>query len=146
MGMGILGGAVALTDKILYRNDITVEKTVENTTPADHGLSYEDVSIETPDGISLHCWLVKAADPTTCPTMLYFHGNAGDMASRLEHVKNLQEALGCNVFMVSYRGYGKSSGKPGEEGFNEDALACYKYLQENPNIDSSKIVVFGHSV
>lgn len=35
LGMGILGGAVALTDKILYRNDVTVEKTVENTTPAE---------------------------------------------------------------------------------------------------------------
>jgi len=123
-----------------------MEKTVENTTPADLGLSYEDVSIETQDGVTLHCWLVKAADQATAPTMLYFHGNAGDMASRVEHVKKLQATLGCNVLMVSYRGYGKSSGKPSEEGFMEDAVAALKYLTESEAIKSSKIFVFGHSV
>jgi len=145
LGLGILGGAVALTDKILYRNDVTVEKTVENTTPAEVGLEFEDVVIETQDGVTLQCWLVKCAD-AGCPTVLYFHGNAGDMASRLDHVKSLQGTLNCNVFMVSYRGYGKSSSKPSEDGFMEDALASLKYLADNPAIDSSKIVVFGHSV
>ena len=119
---------------------------MDNHTPDKDGLVFEDVSLETNDGVTLACWLIKAEETTTAPTLLYFHGNAGDMASRLEHVKNLQGALKCNVFMVSYRGYGKSSGKPSEDGFNEDALAAFKYLTESPNIDSSKIMVFGHSI
>ena len=57
------------------------------------------------------------------PTVLYFHGNAGDMASRLGHVKALQGALDCNVFLCSYRGYGKSTGTPDEDGLKEDAQA-----------------------
>jgi fermentation-respiration switch protein FrsA (DUF1100 family) len=145
LGMGIVGGGVALADKILYRNDIKADKTVENTTPAEFGLAYEDVNLETQDGSSLACWLIKSSTAKS-PTLLYFHGNAGDMASRLEHVKALNEALQCNVFMVSYRGYGKSTGKPSEEGFMEDAAEALKWLDSNAEIDSGKIVVFGHSV
>jgi len=59
--------------------------------------------------------------------LLYLHGNAGDMASRLDHVKALQAELSCNVFMVSYRGYGRSTGKPSEEGLMEDATASLKF-------------------
>lgn len=142
----MVGGGVALTDKILYQNGTVTEMTVDNHTPDKDGLDFEDVSLETRDGANLACWLIKAEEAATASTLLYFHGNAGDMASRLEHVKNLQGALKCNVFMVSYRGYGKSSGKPSEEGFNEDAHAAFKYLAESPNIASSKIMVYGHSI
>jgi len=143
LGIGIVGGAVAISDKILYRNDISVETTVENTKPNDarFGLDYEDVTLETEDGVTLKCWLVKCSPSAW--TMLYFHGNAGDMASRLGHVKCLQESIQCNILMVSYRGYGQSSGKPSEEGFMMDALAAYKFLVDRNITD---IIVYGHSI
>jgi len=147
LGLSMVGTAVLATDKILYRNDIDVEASVENTTPSDapYGLAYEDVSLDTADGVTLHCWFVKGPEPAQC-TVVYFHGNAGDMASRLTHVQGMQQSLKCNVFMVSYRGYGKSTGKPSEEGLMEDAKAALKYLAEKPEVDTKKIVVYGHSV
>jgi len=47
---------------------------------------------------------------------------------RLGHVKKLQEALDCNVFMCSYRGYGMSTGTPDEEGLREDAQAHSRHF------------------
>lgn len=112
-------------------------------TPAEVGLQYGDVRFHTEDGISLHGWLVPADSSTL--TVLYFHGNAGNISGRLETIQLLHQ-LGLNVFIFDYRGYGKSEGKPTEEGTYKDAAAAWRYLVDERKVAESNIIVMGRSL
>lgn len=112
-------------------------------TPSSVGLSYEDVTFQTEDAVSLHGWFVPA--DTAALTVLYFHGNAGNISGRLETFRLLHD-LGLNVFMIDYRGYGKSEGQPSEQGTYRDAEAAWQYLNKKREIADSSIVIMGRSL
>jgi len=111
--------------------------------PVAIGLDYEDVKFQTEDGVSLHGWFVPYDSVDT--TILYFHGNAGNISGRLETIQLLHQ-LGLNVLIFDYRGYGQSEGTPSEQGTYNDALAAWKYLEENKGIPKDRIVVMGRSL
>ena len=66
------------------------------------------------------------------PTVLYFHGNAGNIGHRLLNVQGLYTSIGCNVALLEYRGYGRSEGSPSEEGLYMDAQARVNILPKRP--------------
>jgi len=114
-------------------------------TPADHErpMDYEDISLQTFDGVKLHGWFVPAAAPKG--TVLMFHGNAGNISHRLETIAIFHN-MGYNAMIIDYRGYGRSEGSPGEEGTYRDAEAAWGYLTRTRKIDPDKIVIFGRSL
>ncbi|MDH4068892.1 MAG: alpha/beta hydrolase [Ignavibacteria bacterium] len=112
-------------------------------TPAEAGLEFEEVSLSTNDGITLHGWFVPAGD--SAPTLLYFHGNAGNISHRLESLKQFHQ-IGLNTLIIDYRGYGKSQGAPDEEGLYRDADAAWHYLTATRQIPESSIVLLGRSL
>jgi len=112
-------------------------------TPADWGLDYEDVTLNTADNVQLHGWYIPA--PQSQQFLLFFHGNAGNISDRGWSIE-LFHRLGLNVFIVEYRGYGKSQGKPGEQGLYQDAAASWRYLTEEKGIASDQILIFGRSL
>ena len=114
-----------------------------DATPAVTGLQYEDAWIDTEDGEKLHGWFVPAHGARG--TLLFFHGNAGNISHRMESIMIFNQ-LGLNVLIVDYRGYGQSSGKPGEEGTYRDARAAWDYLVSQRGIPAERIVVFGRSL
>ncbi len=87
-------------------------------TPAELGLDFEEVYFKTGDRLRLHGWFVPA--PNAKFTVLYCHGNGGNMMYFLETV-NFLNNLGLNCFVFDYRGYGKSQGAPSENGTYLDA-------------------------
>ena len=91
-------------------------------TPGDVGLEYEDLEIETEDGERLHGWRVEGTGPSRGEVLLC-HGNAGNVGDRVVHAALLSEA-GFGVLLFDYRGYGRSSGSPSEEGTYRDARAA----------------------
>jgi fermentation-respiration switch protein FrsA (DUF1100 family) len=114
-----------------------------DATPRALGLDYEDVRITTEDGVRLHGWFVPA--PSARATVVHFHGNAGNISHRLEYIA-LFHRFGLNVFLVDYRGYGQSEGRPSEEGTYRDAMAAWRYLTETRGLAPSTIVVHGESL
>lgn len=112
-------------------------------TPQRLSLRYDDVRFETDDGVALHGWYVYARESRG--TLLFFHGNAGNISHRLDSIA-IFAALGLDVFIVDYRGYGQSEGRPGEQGTYRDADAAWRYLLEQRNLDPARIVVFGRSL
>jgi fermentation-respiration switch protein FrsA (DUF1100 family) len=78
------------------------------------------------------------------PTLLFFHGNAGDIAGRAERFAYYQDA-GFGVMFLSYRGYGTSTGSPSEAGLISDANAAYDWLIKQ-DIPASKIALVGVSL
>lgn len=111
--------------------------------PADIGLAYESVFFTTNDGIKLHGWFLPA--PGAEKTLLFFHGNAGNISHRLTSLAIFND-LNLNVFIFDYRGYGRSRGKPSEQGLYQDAQAAFDYLQKNRAIPLTKTIFFGRSL
>jgi len=77
--------------------------------------------------------------------LLWCHGNAGNIIHRLDNLARLHD-IGISVFLFDYRGYGRSRGRPSENGLYEDALAAYAYLLESRGTDPRRIVLFGRSL
>ena len=111
-------------------------------TPADVGMEFEDVSFEAADGVALHGWFVPGASERT---VLFFHGNAGNISHRLESIRQFR-GLGLSVFIIDYRGYGQSAGRTTESGIYRDADAAWRYLTETRGLRGSDIIVFGRSL
>lgn len=112
-------------------------------TPADIGLDYEEVDLVTADGVDLHGWFVPARDERA--TMLFFHGNAGNISHRLDTIRIFHD-LGLSVFIIDYRGYGRSGGSPSEAGTERDARAAWDWLVEEGGRSPARIVVAGRSL
>ena len=112
-------------------------------TPADIGLAFQAVTLRTADGEALAGWFVPAS--TARGTLLYLHGNGGNIGHRLDQIEVFHR-LGLNVLIIDYRGYGASSGKPGEEGTYQDALAAWTYLTQQKRLAPERIVLFGESL
>ncbi|EAK89191.1 conserved expressed protein [Cryptosporidium parvum Iowa II] len=81
------------------------------------------------------------------PTIVFFHGNAGNIGHRLPRFLEFYNLIGVNIFAVSYRGYGDSEGTPSEEGFYLDAKASLEYvLSRTDVVDKNMIFLYGHSI
>jgi fermentation-respiration switch protein FrsA (DUF1100 family) len=111
--------------------------------PADIGLAFEKVVFETEDGLKLSAWFIPVEKAEL--TVLFCHGNGGNMTHRLDTINILNE-LGLNCFIFDYRGYGSSQGKPSERGTYLDVEAAYKWLTEEKKIPSQNIILFGRSL
>lgn len=112
-------------------------------TPTDVGLDFEDLTLETADGVSIAAWYVPHADPKG--SVIFCHGNAGNISDRLPGVK-LLHSMGVNVLAFDYRGFGRSKGKPSETGTYKDAEAAWRYLVEARGESPQRVVLFGRSL
>ena len=92
------------------------------STPSAHGARYEDVTIETSDGERLNAWWVPAESPRG--VVLLLHGNAGNISHRIEYALMFRR-LGYSTLLLDYRGYGKSTGSPTEQGTYVDAVSAW---------------------
>lgn len=111
-------------------------------TPANAGMDYQDVSIETTDGVTLHGWFIAGQSSRV---LLFFHGNAGNISHRLDSIRQFHD-LGLSVFIIDYRGYGQSQGQTTEIGIYRDSDAAWRYLVESRGKVASDIVIFGRSL
>ena len=111
--------------------------------PADWGLPFEDVYFPTADGVILHGWFVPGSSGVT---LLWCHGNAGNISYRLDNMKLFHDRLALDIFIFDYRGYGRSQGKPSEEGTYRDAEAALAYLRTRHDVDQDAILLFGRSL
>ena len=113
---------------------------------AELGRPFEDLLFKASDGVGLHGWFFPAAfnSPRRQLAMLVCHGNAGNISHRLDLCATLL-GTGVNVFVFDYRGYGRSQGRPDEEGTYCDAQAAHRWLV-NKGFDGANIILFGESL
>ncbi len=113
-------------------------------TPAELGWTYQDLDLSAADGVRLHAWFLPAAAPARA-TVLFLHGNAGNISHRFDKLAVLR-ALGVDILIVDYRGYGGSTGRPSEAGTYLDADAAYAWLVKEQGVDPQRIVLYGESL
>ncbi|XP_068618494.1 protein ABHD13 [Battus philenor] len=144
---GIAGILYSAQDLLLYYPNDPSDSRVFVLQPSNYKLPYESIKIKTKDGLKIHMFLIKQA--TNCnhkPTMIFFHGNAGNMGQRLSNVSGFYHQLNINILMVEYRGYGLSEGVPSEYGLYIDAQAAIDYILQRSDLDRNKIMLFGRSL
>jgi fermentation-respiration switch protein FrsA (DUF1100 family) len=116
-------------------------------TPASVGLAYEDLFLDAADGERIAAWFVPAAPgprPERAGTLLFFHGNAGNLSHRVESI-GIFHALGLDVFIIDYRGFGRSTGKPSVQGTLLDARVAWNWLRDK-GCRPEDVVIFGRSL
>lgn len=113
----------------------------------------EDCFFQASDGVKLHGWYAtpqrktaEGFEPVAAKmTLLWFHGNAGNITHRYDMIRLLAE-LPVDVFIIDYRGYGRSEGQPSEQGLYKDARAAWDYLVNQRSITPQRIVILGKSL
>ena len=105
----------------------------------------EEIRLTTPDGVTLHGWFVRAAGVTgtRAPVVVYYGGNAEEVSWLLSEAGRFE---GYSLLLVNYRGYGGSSGKPGEAALFADALQVFDYAAARADVDASRVVIMGRSL
>jgi hypothetical protein len=103
---------------------------------------FEEINVRTIDGITLNGILFKA--DSSKGLIFYLHGNAGSLSSWGEVARTYTD-LNYDIFMLDYRGYGKSEGSISGEGqLFQDMQTVYDELKNKYNEDS--IIVLGYSL
>ncbi len=106
---------------------------------------YGDVEVGTEDGERLHAWWVPAQRAPRLGHVLFCHGNGGNVGDRVAHAA-LLTAAGFDVLLFDYRGYGRSTGRPSEDGTCRDAAAALEALLGRPEVDRARIFYLGESL
>ncbi len=112
--------------------------------PDDAGVPFEELWLLAGDGVRINGWYVPHHGSKQ--TLLWFHGNAGNIGNRVDLLSRLHRELKTNILIIDYRGYGKSEGEVSEEGTQRDARAAYDYLNKRSGTDPRGIILFGRSL
>ncbi|MFY0610565.1 MAG: alpha/beta hydrolase [Hyphomicrobiaceae bacterium] len=143
VGLGLTVIAVLLVVAWSQQRILVYAPDPTRVDPAEGGLAaVGEVTLRTPDGVKLIAWY-GAAQPGQ-PTLLYFHGNAGNLLSRAGRMGEYL-SKGRGMLMLSYRGYGGSGGKPTEANNVADAGLAYHWLLEQ-GVKPADIIVYGESL
>lgn len=136
----LTGGCVEiLENSLIFFPDKRIEATPHNL-----DLAYEEISFTTQDGVRLNGWWIPGTGSSL--TLLWFHGNGGNISYRLDNIKRRHDLLGTNIFIFDYRGYGRSEGRASEEGTYHDGDAAIRYLRSRGDVDPNRIVFLGESL
>jgi len=135
--LGLCLSLYFLQERLVFLPSRTVVKT-----PQAAGLVYENVFLRAGDA-RIHAWYVPAKNARL--SVLFCHGNAGNMSHRLETL-SLLNSLGVNVLIFDYAGFGLSNGKASEVQTYRDVEAAWRFLIEDKVTDPTAIVLFGRSL
>jgi fermentation-respiration switch protein FrsA (DUF1100 family) len=135
---GVLALMFFLQSRLVYFPDGQII-----ATPGDRGFAYEEISFEAADGVQLSAWYVPSQ--ANRGVVLFSHGNGGNISYNLPYVELLHR-LGLSTFIYDYRGYGKSKGKPSEEGTYNDVAGAWQYLTESRKVPAGQILLYGQSL
>ena len=139
----VVVGALLRCTHVVDRSFIYFPSREIEATPGDVGLDFEDVRFKASDGVVLHGWFVPGGGDAT---LVWFHGNGGNIGHRVGNIRELVVRLGVSIFIFDYRGYGRSEGSPYEEGTYLDAESAITYVRSREDVDPEKTIYFGRSL
>ena len=105
--------------------------------------NYEEIFIKVNDEIKLKSWIINK-DLKNFKTLIFFHGNAGDLSNRIYKLNELDK-LDINILLISWRGFSGNEGYPTEKNLYEDAEAAIKWLNKK-KVSNSQIILYGESL
>ena len=103
--------------------------------------TFEELFLDTEDGARLNGLHFKVENSKG--TILYYHGNAGDL-QRWGEISQFFVDLQYSVIVMDYRGYGKSTGKRSMEALYSDSELWYEYAKQH--YSENEIILYGRSL
>lgn len=142
----VLVGALYVLAQVLRRTSMFYPSPypIGNWSADAYGIRPDDEWFRTRDGVRLHGWLFRAADPQA-PLIVWFHGNGGNITDRAPIAVDLARA-GASVLLFDYRGYGRSEGTASESALYDDADAAYRLATNELHVPPERIVLYGESL
>ena len=101
-----------------------------------------EVKLKTADGLELISW--HRAAVAGHPTIVYFHGNGGNISYRAFRTHPYLDR-GFGLLLVEYRGYGGNPGTPSESGLYEDGRAAMAFITAQ-GVPADDVVLYGESL
>ena len=105
--------------------------------------NHQEIFIKVNDEIKLKSWIINK-DLKNLKTLVFFHGNAGDLSNRIYKLNELDK-LNINILLISWRGFSGNEGYPTEKNLYEDAEAAIKWLNKK-KVSNSQIILYGESL
>ena len=105
--------------------------------------NHQEIFIKVNDEIKLKSWIINK-DLKNFKTLVFFHGNAGDLSNRIYKLNELDK-LDINILLISWRGFSGNEGYPTEKNLYEDAEAAIKWLNKK-KVSNSQIILYGESL
>ena len=105
--------------------------------------TYNEFFIEVDKDVKIKSWLIEK-DLKKYKTILFLHGNAGNLFNRSYKLNRLNE-LNLNVLIISWRSFSGNSGKPNETNLYGDAKKAVKWLNER-GVETKNIILYGESL
>lgn len=134
-----LAGCQNLENAILYQ---PTPYRNEPLAPADSAV--KEIDLLSADGTHIHArWCQRDRGQGA---LIFCHGNVGNLFQRAGAVAPLMDALNVSVLIFDYPGYGRSSGKPSEQGCCAAADAVYNWLTQTQGMPAEQIIIFGESL
>lgn len=113
------------------------------TDPDNMGIPVKEIPLQTSDEETVHSWLLEHSEPRA--DVLFFHGNGGNLSLWKDFLINLHRHS-FTVFALDYRGYGKSTGSPTEDGLYHDAEAFLRHYWNKVHQPNRKVIYWGRSL
>lgn len=131
--------------RLLYPATRTNALPASDVTTAE--MQVADVKLHAANGLALHGWHATVGDEedSLTPMVLYFPGNSGCRADRIHDLRKFT-ALGCDVLILDYRGYGENDGHPSEDALAADARRAWMFAIQDLNTRPERIILFGESL
>jgi fermentation-respiration switch protein FrsA (DUF1100 family) len=137
--MSLMFSACGIEEKLIFHPSAAIERT-----PRDVGLQFDDLHFKARDGVELNGWFIPHREARS--TLVWFHGNAGNISHRVENIKLLHEKVKINIFIFDYRGYGLSAGHVSEAGTYLDGEAALEFVRRELGVPPQRIILFGRSL
>jgi hypothetical protein len=106
----------------------------------------EEIWITVAGGERIHGWFVRAIARPAVATVLYCHGNGGNLTN-VGWIAEELSTRGFDSLVFDYRGYGRSDGRVGgETGLYADTDAVYDHLTRDRRVSAERLVLYGQSL
>lgn len=115
----------------------------ETVTPRQLEIAYQEAWVRTSDGENIHVWVLEPRQPVA--EVVFFHGNGGNLSLWLEVLADLHDRS-LRVIALDYRGFGRSTGSPSEEGLYRDTEALVRHFWANLHRPRLKTIYWGRSL
>ncbi len=128
-----------------FDNDLRpVFMNVQNDT-IDAGCKIENVTFKNELGTALYGWMLSPHSAFNGMTILFLHGNAGDITEHYQRVLPFVQR-GFRVFLFDYSGYGFSEGEASRDNVLRDATAAVRYMANNYELNCDMLLLYGQSL
>jgi len=134
---------VILLFTYLYQRNLLYHPSENNYQGDSINFNYQEVLIKVDEKIKLKSWVIKK-DLKNFKTILYFHGNAGDLTNRVHKLNELNK-LDLNILIISWRGFSGNPGKPTEKNLYNDARKSVQWLNDH-GVENRNIFLYGESL